>query len=96
MMRLSQLLRDPLKIRSTYRLFHVQAPEKLRDLDLDAFAEELHRQGFGNKVRPSKFLSYLLRPFGSLATRLTLTRGKGMGAIPACGEMVWRLSTAVG
>ncbi|CAJ0962765.1 unnamed protein product, partial [Mesorhabditis belari] len=24
-------------------------PEKLRDLDLDAFAEELHRQGFGNK-----------------------------------------------
>ncbi len=27
----------------------MQAPEKLRDLDLDAFAEELARQEYGNK-----------------------------------------------
>nr|MBE5727272.1 Spt6 [Cucujiformia] len=28
----------------------LEAPEKLKDLDLDAFAEELKRQGFGNKI----------------------------------------------
>ncbi|CAH4028346.1 unnamed protein product [Pieris brassicae] len=27
----------------------LEAPERLKDLDLDAFAEELERQGFGNK-----------------------------------------------
>lgn len=27
----------------------LESPEKLKDLDLDAFAEELERQGFGNK-----------------------------------------------
>ena len=27
----------------------MQAPDKLRDLDLDAFAEELARQEYGNK-----------------------------------------------
>lgn len=27
----------------------MESPERLRDLDLDAFAEELERQGFGNK-----------------------------------------------
>lgn len=27
----------------------LDAPERLKDLDLDAFAEELERQGFGNK-----------------------------------------------
>ncbi|XP_046863856.1 transcription elongation factor SPT6-like [Xenia sp. Carnegie-2017] len=27
----------------------LESPERLRDLDLDAFAEELERQGFGNK-----------------------------------------------
>ncbi len=27
----------------------LKAPEKLRDLDLDAFAEELARQDYGNK-----------------------------------------------
>jgi transcription elongation factor SPT6 len=27
----------------------LQAPEKLKDLDLDAFADELNRQGYGNK-----------------------------------------------
>ena len=28
----------------------LQTPERLKDLDLDAFAEELLRQGFGNKT----------------------------------------------
>lgn len=27
----------------------LETPERLKDLDLDAFAEELERQGFGNK-----------------------------------------------
>ena len=27
----------------------LESPERLKDLDLDAFAEELERQGFGNK-----------------------------------------------
>ena len=27
----------------------MRTPDKLRDLDLDAFAEELARQGYGNK-----------------------------------------------
>lgn len=27
----------------------LRSPERLKDLDLDAFAEELERQGFGNK-----------------------------------------------
>ena len=27
----------------------LENPERLRDLDLDAFAEELERQGYGNK-----------------------------------------------
>lgn len=27
----------------------LNAPERLKDLDLDAFAEELNRQGFGEK-----------------------------------------------
>jgi transcription elongation factor SPT6 len=27
----------------------LEAPERLKDLDLDAFAEELQQQGFGNK-----------------------------------------------
>lgn len=29
----------------------LEAPERLKDLDLDAFAEELERQGFGKKQR---------------------------------------------
>ena len=27
----------------------LESPERLKDLDLDAFAEELERQGYGNK-----------------------------------------------
>lgn len=27
----------------------IESPERLKDLDLDAFAEELERQGFGDK-----------------------------------------------
>ena len=27
----------------------LEAPDRLRDLDLDSFAEELERQGYGNK-----------------------------------------------
>lgn len=40
----------------------LEAPERLKDLDLDAFAEELERQGFGNiflYLISGKFLLHL-------------------------------------
>ena len=52
----------------------LEAPERLKDLDLDAFAEELERQGFGNKqltlydIRDELFGQYRERrsPYRSL------------------------------
>lgn len=39
----------------------LEAPERLKDLDLDAFAEELERQGFGNIINEwLKSLNFLL------------------------------------
>ena len=53
----------------------LEAPERLKDLDLDAFAEELERQGYGNKritlydIRDELFGRYRERrpPFRSLS-----------------------------
>ena len=53
----------------------LEAPDRLRDLDLDAFAEELERQGYGNKgltlydIRDELFGQYRERrpPYRSLS-----------------------------
>lgn len=69
----------------------LETPEKLKDLDLDAFAEELERQDYGNKrttlydIRDELFGPYKERrkPFVSMSQeeKFTLLTGESMEAL---------------